>query len=68
MRILKVHEGKLLKSAFTIAGKPKFANAPLMIPHGICSIFEAACLEEISSDEYFSSHLNLESVRTNTPL
>lgn len=68
MRMLNVHAGKLLKSALTIAGKPKFANAPLMIPQGIFNIFDAACLDAMSSEEYFSNHLNLESVRTKTPL
>lgn len=67
--MLNVQAGKLLKSALTIAGKPKFASAPQMIPHGICNILEAACFEAISSEEeYFSNHRNFESVKTKTPL
>lgn len=67
-RMLNVHAGNVLKSAFTNASTPKFASAPRIIPQGKCSIFSAACLDSMSSDEYFSSHLNFVSDRTNTPL
>jgi hypothetical protein len=65
--MLNVHAGRLLKSAFTIAKIPKFANAPRIIPHGKFKSFVAACLEAMSSDEYFSNHLNRKSVNTKTP-
>jgi len=67
IRILKVHAGRLLKSALTMANKPRLARAPLIIPHGTFNIFAAACLDVMSSEEYFSNHLNRRSVKTKTP-
>jgi hypothetical protein len=57
-----------LKSAFTIATKPKFAKAPRIIPHGKCNNLAAASFDLISSEAYLSNHLNLLSDSTNTPL
>ena len=48
--ILNVHPGRALKSALTIQDNPKLARAPLTIPQGKCSIFDAACFVAISSD------------------
>ena len=48
--ILNVHPGRALKSALTIQDNPKLARAPLTIPQGKWSIFDAACFVAISSD------------------
>ena len=66
--MLNEHDGKLLKSAETTHTSPKFAKAPRTIPQGKCNILAAASFDLISSEAYLSSHLNLLSDNTNTPL
>ena len=68
IRILKVHPGSALKSAFTIDISPKLANAPRSMPQGKWSMFDADCFDSISSEAYRSSHLNRKSDKTKTPL
>ena len=67
-RILNVHPGSALKSAFTIDVRPRFASAPRRMPQGKCNMFDAACFEAMSSEAYRSSHLNRKSDKTKTPL
>ena len=50
IRILNVQPGSALKSALTMDVRPKFAKAPLRIPQGKWSIFDAACFDTMSSE------------------
>ena len=55
------------KSQDTTATIPKFANAPLINPHGNASILIAITLAISTSPGNLLSHLNCISLNTNTP-
>ena len=59
--------GNVVKSAVTIAARPKLASAPRISPQGNNNMLAAACFETGSSYAYRSNHLNRKSERTNTP-